>query len=156
MRNLLFVLLLLGGMGCQQPAAPALDPDEVKTELEARWATFAESWEAFDAPACAGLFFPDGINMPPGNPTCTGRREIADFYRLLFNAHLSADYEHTIDELSVGGEQVVERGHFLVKWTRRDSSVWNFNARSLVHWQQDDTGNWYARTFIFNTVPATE
>ncbi|MCB0638052.1 MAG: nuclear transport factor 2 family protein [Lewinella sp.] len=139
--------------GCGGSGLSFTEPAALEQVLTQKWADFADSWEAEDATACAALFHTNGQNLPPGNHTRTGRRDIADFYQLLFHANQSSEYAHTIESLEVCGDLAIEKGHFTVHWVRNNGTDWNYQARTLAHWRRDDEGEWLLQTFIFNLPP---
>lgn len=123
---------------------------ENKESIEQIWKKFTTAWENQDAEVCAGFYLNNGVNIPPDLPINSGSKAIADFYEMLFKAHLSSEYKHTIIDLHQNGDELVERGAFSVNWIRNDGSAWKFKARSLTHWVNDANGDWRIKTLIFN------
>ena len=144
-------------LGCQSDTGTTSPPSSQQAETEeairTHWDAFASAWARQDARACASYFAEDGINVPPTSEIKRGRDEIEAFYETLFLSNLACDYRHWSDDVSVSGDQAVERGHFRVDWTRNDSTTWAFEARSLAHWQKKSDGQWRIKTLVFNLPP---
>jgi uncharacterized protein (TIGR02246 family) len=124
-----------------------------KQQIASKWGDFISNWQNQDAKGCASFFLEDGMNIPPDFPINHNRREISDFYELLFTGHSSSQYQHNILSVEFLGDDLLERGEFMVDWVRNDGSEWQFHARSLTHWVRDQQNDWKIKTFIFNSAP---
>jgi ketosteroid isomerase-like protein len=117
-----------------------------------KWAGFSENWENMNAQGCASYYLADGINIAPEFPVNDGREAIMEFYQFLFDMHQSSKYQHITLNIEVLGDSILELGEFSVDWVRNDGSEWNFTARALVHWVENN-GDWRIKTLIFNKAP---
>ena len=147
----LLLLALCRGWGCTSPV-PNATADPTAT-IRANWDRFITHWENEAADSLAAFYTEDGINVPPEFAVNAGRKQIATFYRFLFENNLSSSYEHRIESLDATGDQAVEYGTFTVDWVRNDSTTWTFLARSLTHWTRTAEGDWQIAAFIFNSPP---
>lgn len=137
--------------GCNRIADTVNDPTD---SLQKQWEVFKAYWESENTEALANMYTPDGTNIPPGYPVCTGREEITQFYQLLFDNHASSHYTHQIKSVEYAGNLAIEYGEFQVDWVRNDSAPWTFKARSITHWVKDEKGKWAIKYFLFNNPPA--
>ncbi len=123
---------------------------DFSNEIKQNWENFKDAWNKFDAEACTSIFAIDAVYIPPQSEVRNGRENIAAFYSGLFESHSSARYMHETISVTRHGNLAVEQGQFSVDWTRMDGTLWNFEARSLAHWEKDDSGEWKIKTLIFN------
>lgn len=131
----------------------ALAQESKQQSIKASWDQFIDHWHKQDAEGCASFYAEDGVNIPPGFPINAGRKEIAQFYKFLFDQNQRSYYQHQIEAIEDFGDQLVERGSFTVEWVKKDGADWKFEARSLTHWIRSDDGKWQIQTFIFNESP---
>lgn len=148
----LFCFIVLGFL-LLGASSPTLAQESKQQTIKATWDKFIDHWHKQDAARCASFFAEDGVNIPPGFAINTGRKEIAHFYKFLFDQNQSSHYHHQIESIEDSGSQLVERGTFTVDWVRKDGAKWKFEARSLTHWVQSEEGEWQIKTFIFNESP---
>ena len=114
------------------------------------WNNFIVNWEAEDANGCASIYHTDGINIPQGLPANEGRASIQTFYESLFSANRSSRYTHTTESVSYNGDMAVELASFSVDWTTNEGEEWTYNARAMVHWEKNNSGEWKIRLMLFN------
>ncbi len=144
----LFIIIIISSC---QPQQIDVEKD-VKPTIRKNWDQFIESWESEDASACAAFYTENGINIPPSANENNGRSAIEEFYKFLFDNNQSSEYQHEILALSGNNEALVEYGKFQVEWTRNDSTIWTYYARTMTHWVNEE-GNWRINKFIFNNPP---
>ena len=140
---------LLNLFSCAAPSSE-INPE---SEINQLWTSFNSSWNKMDAKACADFYSDDAVNIPPGSTIKNGKQEIEAFYSGLFAANLSADYRHEVISIVGAGNIAIEQGQFKVDWTRKDSTTWTFNARTLTHWEKDEQGEWKIQAFMYNNPP---
>lgn len=147
-----FVLLVLSFLFFKE-SNPAFGQENIQQAIQTTWNDFIDHWQKQDAAGCADFFVEDGINIPPSFPANNGRKEVAQFYKTLFDQNQGSQYQHQIEAIEDLGDQLVERGTFTVDWVNNDGTKWRFEARSVTHWVQSDEGKWQIKTFIFNEAP---
>jgi len=157
MRNLTIIAVLVIAFSgiiysCTHSSPPATS-ENVRSEIEKLWEAFSDNWENENAGACAALYAPDGLNVPPQMDSNKGREAIEKFYQSLFDNNLGSEYTHTTKTLTSFGDHAVEYGEFAVNWLSNDSTSWTYNARAMVHWTKSETGEWLIETLLFNQVP---
>jgi len=123
------------------------------SEIEAVWGAFISSWENLNAKGCAAFYLEDGLNVPPQLPENRGRVAIEAFYDGLFSQHRQSRYFHKTHSLEHLGDHIVEYGEFTVDWVTNEGNEWQYQARTMVHWEKDEEGHWKIKYLIFNQAP---
>ena len=129
-----------------QPAAnlAAADPAGVRAVIEQNNATLIDAFVRGDAPAAAALFADDAVLMLPGMDAINGRAAIRQALAGAFSAVRYRSIVARIDEVQffgdyalergttvmtyeVGGQTIVDRGKYLVAWTREPGGTWKIH-----------------------------
>lgn len=126
------------------------NPEE---EIRDLWDQFIENWEAENAAECASLYHQDSLNIPNELEINSGRLNIEEFYRFLFENNDPAGYVHQTESLSFSGQTAVEYATFQAEWVNSEGDEWTYHARALVHWVLDENEEWKIKTFLFNSPP---
>ncbi|HEU4789256.1 MAG TPA: nuclear transport factor 2 family protein [Flavobacterium sp.] len=109
-------LLLLISCKKEEPAAPAIDTNQIKEEIQAKENEFADTYNA-GVMKEIGYFADDAITYPQNNQPVTGKEAIIEYLK----AHVDSiskgrKISFTTNEVFVAkdGEQVVEIGTYKV------------------------------------------
>jgi len=92
----------------QHPLEVVMSPAE--QQLRALLATYETSLNAGDAGRIEQLYAEDGVFMPAGFPTASGRSAVRGAYNAVF-ANIRIAIHFTVDELTVKGDVAYARTH---------------------------------------------
>jgi len=112
-------------------------------------AKYEQLLNASDADSIAALYAADGVFMPQGFPTATGREAILQSYRAIFeNITLTIEFE--VDEI-IAGEGLataVTRSNGSVRVNATGDEAPESNREVFVFTQED--GAWRIARYMFN------
>jgi len=104
---------------------------------------------ASDADGIASLYASDGVFMPQGFPTATGRKAVLESYRAIF-ANIALAIAFEIDEVvaSEGLATAVTRSNGSVRVNATGDSAPESNREVFVFAQEE--GTWRIARYMFN------
>ncbi|WP_234571977.1 YybH family protein [Rhodohalobacter sp. 614A] len=124
--------------------------------VQASWETFGQNWNDLNAEGCMTIFFDDAIMIPPQLLELEGKPAIQEFYQDLFDMNQSAEYDHVTESINFSKEQAIEVGSFSIKWISTEGDSSTFWARSMIHWERDQYGDWKIKKLLFNHPPSSQ
>lgn len=151
-KSIVYLLLVLGFAGCENEMNSPKDYDAV----QASWNLFIENWNQLNADGCMAIYFDDAVLIPPQLLELKGKPAIKEFYESLFDINQKAEYNHTTESINFSKEQAVEVGSFSVKWVSNEGDSSTYYARTMVHWEKDQFGDWKIKKLLFNNPPVQE
>ena len=146
--GVLLVIIAVMIPGCT--TSGQIDPDLVRSEVEAIFAEYAATANAEDTEGWIALWDVDGIQMPPGAPAVYGRDAI---YQRVKPVHQMMDFDGfsiTVEEVEAAGPWVYARGVYTVSITPKAGGETNrINGKYLTIFrrQQDGTLKIYRDCF---------
>lgn len=152
LKQIVYILLALGFANCENDMNSPKDYDGVQES----WNLFIENWNQLNAEGCMAIYFDDAVLIPPQLLELKGKPAIKEFYESLFSMNQKAEYNHTTESINFSKEQAVEVGNFSVKWITSEGDSSTYHARTMVHWQKDQLGDWKIKTLLFNNPPMHE
>lgn len=117
--------------------------------IRALLAEYAKLLNASDAESIAGLYSADGIFMPQGFPTASGREGVLQSYRAIFES-IALTITFEVDEV-VAGEGIataLTRSSGTVRVNATGSEASESNRELFVFAQEE--GSWRIARYMFN------
>jgi len=144
MKRLLFLLVVLGTLACQEQATT--DPAEVRAIIESHNADLVRWYAEGQIDSAAMVFAEAAWQMPPNAPPLVGREAYHTFWS---QAATWGEWNFTLDAQDVvtHGPIAVERGKYTLRFTPNDQAPEEMGAMEdagnyVVLWRQDPDGEW--------------
>lgn len=144
----ILLVVTAAAAACRQPAA---DTQADVAAIQAAIQEAAAAHGAGDAARWAGGFTGDGVLLPEGAPTVTGRDSLAAWIGALYNAN---QVTMTIEplEIEVAGDWAFSRDRFSGTLTpKAGGAAVPMVGKEIVIWRRQADASWKAARVIFNS-----